>query len=578
MRFCLLALDYDGTIAESGRLDRDVAAALAEARDRGVAVVIVSGRTLSDLRAVSGGLTWADAFVGEDGAVVAFPGGDSRLLCREASPVLRRALDEAGIPYSVGECVVEADAADAPRILPLVRSLELPLGLHFNRGRLMVLPYGVSKATGLREVLRAFRLSSHNALAIGDAENDHPLLEACEVGAAVAWGSKALQASADDIVPGTGPAAVAPYVLRLLEDMKLPASRRVPSQVTLGRTLEGSTVTLAVRDSNILVAGDPRSGKSWAVGLACEQLIVLGYSLCIVDPEGDYAPLETLPGVVVVGGQHSLPAPHEITRVLHHPDISVVIDLSRAAHQAKIDYLRTLLPVLLRFRARTGLPHRVVIDEAHYFLDRPDAADFVDVDLGGYVLVTYRVSDLHPTLLATMDAVVMTHTSDPREVATLATIAGPGHEESLGALLGDLAIDEAALVRASRGDEVRAERFRLAPRLTAHVRHRTKYRDVPLPAEHAFVFTKHGRAWGAPVRTLRTLIQSMEHAPVEIVEGHASRLDFSRWIGDVFGDFPLAEDLRDLEERHARGEVVDLKRALVEAISLRYEVVSPVSA
>ena len=44
------------------------------------------------------------------------------------------------------------------------------------------------------------------------------------------------------------------------------------------------------------------------------------------------------------------------------------------------------------------------------------------------------------------------------------------------------------------------------------------------------------------------------------------------------GDFPLAEDLRDLEERHARGEVVDLKRALVEAISLRYEVVSPVSA
>ncbi|MFP5356004.1 MAG: HAD family hydrolase [Gemmatimonadota bacterium] len=56
------------------------------------------------------------------------------------------------------------------------------------------------------------RLSAHNTLAIGDAENDHELLRLAEVGGAVAWGSRALRAAADVIVEGEGPAAVAAYI------------------------------------------------------------------------------------------------------------------------------------------------------------------------------------------------------------------------------------------------------------------------------------------------------------------------------------------------------------------------------
>ena len=62
--------------------------------------------------------------------------------------------------------------------------------------------------------------------------------------------------------------------------------------------------------------------------------------------------------------------------------------------------------------------------------------------------------------------------------------------------------------------------------------------------------------------------------PREVLDRHALRNDFSRWIAEVFGDQPLAADLHDLEERHRRGEVVDLRTALEEAISLRYEVAS----
>ncbi len=575
MKLGVLAVDFDGTIAEGGRICADVRAALAEVRERGIVIVMATGRILEDLHDVAGDVSFADAIVAENGAVVAFPGAPPRLLCPETSSVFTRALGRDGVRFRSGRCIIEADAGDAARILSVIRALELPLVQIFNRGRVMALPPGVCKSAGLREVLRALRLSPHNALAIGDAENDYDLLEACEHGAAVEWGGRALKEVADGLVPGAGPADVARYIRRAIETMRLPDARAMRRSVTFGRTRDGRAVALAVRGRNLLVAGDPRSGKSWAAGLACEQLVLLGYSLCIIDPEGDYASLEALPGVVAFGGIAPLPAAREVTRALRHPDLSVVVDLSRLAHAAKAEYLGKLLPDLVRLRDRTGLPHRILVDEAHYFLHRPDASEFIDFEVGGYALVTYRVSDLHPSVLATMDAVIMTHTSDPHELATLASLAGRDGDAAWAGLLGGLAIDEAALVRATGTEGAQVERFRLASRLTAHVRHRAKYRDVPLPKERAFVFTLGGTPCGGPARTLRAFIAGISRAPAEAVDAHARRGDFSRWIADVFGDRPLALEVRELEERHRRGEVIDLATALVESVSLRYEVGPP---
>jgi hypothetical protein len=58
-----------------------------------------------------------------------------------------------GIRHQFGQCVVEADADAAPQVVEIIRSLDLPLGITFNLGRLMVLPRGVSKASGLQEAL-----------------------------------------------------------------------------------------------------------------------------------------------------------------------------------------------------------------------------------------------------------------------------------------------------------------------------------------------------------------------------------------------------------------------------------------
>jgi len=50
----------------------------------------------------------------------------------------------------------------------------------------MVLPSGVNKASGLQVALNELRLSPHNSVGVGDAENDHVFLSTCECSVAVA--------------------------------------------------------------------------------------------------------------------------------------------------------------------------------------------------------------------------------------------------------------------------------------------------------------------------------------------------------------------------------------------------------
>jgi len=70
VRFSVLALDYDGTIATDGALDPKVRHAIADVRARGIPVILVIGRILDDLRRLVGDLRFVDAVVAENGAIV----------------------------------------------------------------------------------------------------------------------------------------------------------------------------------------------------------------------------------------------------------------------------------------------------------------------------------------------------------------------------------------------------------------------------------------------------------------------------------------------------------------------------
>ena len=572
MKLSVLALDYDGTLTSGDKLHPDVRDAIAEARTRGITVLLVTGRILEELRRVTGDLHFVDGVIAENGAVVHFPdSGHTSLLAPLVPPAYLAGLKQRGIAFTPGQCLIDGDAADAPAMLDIIHALELPLVLLFNRGRVMTVPQGVSKATGLHVALDMLRLSVRNTLAVGDAENDHELLRLAEVGAAVEWGSAALRAAADVTVPGSGPVSVGAFIRHVAADGRMPVPPKARRRLHLGYTEDGREFSLAVRGRNVLVAGDAKSGKSWIAGLFCEQLILHGYCVCVIDPEGDYRSLEALPGVTILGGEDPPPSPRALLRALRYPDRSVVIDLSHVAHDEKIDYIRAVLPALNVLRRRTGLPHRLVLDEAHYFLHDAGAHHLLDLETNGYTIVTYCASRLPPELVAATEVMIVTCESNPLEVDALCKqcAACPPGNAAVARMISHLPLGQAVALPITEEAGGQRRLFTIGRRLTPHVRHRQKYVDVPVTESRAFHFG--GETGSVRARTLRQFVAVLERSRPAVLDGYLRRGDFSRWIAGVFGDFALAEELRTHEERYRTSKPPDTLPEMVEAIRARYD-------
>jgi len=277
-----------------------------------------------------------------------------------------------------------------------------------------------------------------------------------------------------------------------------------------------------------------------------------------------------LPNVITLGGTDPPPHARELLRALRHPDVSVVVDLSKLSHAEKTEYLRTLLPLLATIRRQTGLPHKILVDEAHYFLPATDGIAAIDAELGGYILVTYRISALDPAIRATDDSVVLvTRETDPLELEAFRRICRPCAQASSVDVFSTLSTNEVALLPGAEESRGEIRRFRLAPRLTAHVRHQMKYLDMPVPDNQAFIFSDNGA--GPRVRTLKSLVGIISTLPPAQLEGHLRRHDFSQWIEDVFRDRPLAAHVRTIEAGIGREPAGLVVQSIAQAIRARYE-------
>ena len=113
-------------------------------------------------------------------------------------------------------------------------------------------------------------------------------------------------------------------------------------------------------------------------------------------------------------------------------------------------------------------------------------------------------------------------------------------------------------------------RFKVAPRMTPHVRHRHKYADLPVPRRQQFVFTA---APGTPAAvSLAGFVSIVEQLDGAALDDHLRRHDFSRWLSEVFGDEALARAVASVEDAHALGTSADAGGAVVAAIRERYVV------
>jgi hypothetical protein len=536
--------------------------------------MLVTGRRLDDLRRVAGALDFVDGVVAENGALVHFPdGGLTTTVAPPIPPAFAARLQKQGIPFDTGQCLVEADARFAPQMLDAIRELELPIVLVFNRSRVMALTQGVSKATGLSAALETLRRSPRNAVAVGDAENDHELLRLAEVGAAVEWGSPSLRAAADIVIAGDGPRAVGDFIRRISSTGRLPTPERARRRLIVGHTEDGHEFSLGVRGRNVLIMGETNSGKSWLAGLLCERLILHGYSLCVIDPEGDYRSLDALPGVRVLGGEDDPPAPRGLLHALRYPDRSVVIDLSCMEHKEKLDYIRSVLPALNVMRRRMGTPHRIIVDEGHYFLRDAVKDGLLDLDFNGYTVVTYWPSQLPKELVAATEVILVTRESNREEIdalrghCTACEHVSPSAWDVLPALKLDQAVALPVTAEVASGLQL----FTIGERLTPHVRHRQKYVDVPVRDDRAFVFRVDSRAAMSRAHTLREFVIALEELGTTRAEEYLRRGDFSRWIADVFGDHALARELRGYEREYVQSSSSDALNRIIGAVRSRYE-------
>ena len=172
----------------------------------------------------------------------------------------------------------------------------------------------------------------------------------------------------------------------------------------------------------------------------------------------------------------------------------------------------------------------------------------------------------------TSDAVVMvTHETDPLEAETIRGLCRLPPGVTVGPeVFRSLALNEVALLPGAEESQGRIRRFQVAPRLTAHVRHQTKYLDMPVAESQAFVFSVGGRP-GPRANTLKRFIGLLAALPVGEIAGHLGRRDFSRWIDEVFRDGPLAAHVRKIEERAGEEDTRDSVEAIAQAIRARYE-------
>jgi hypothetical protein len=81
----------------------------------------------------------------------------------------------------------------------VIRDLGLELNI-ITKGAVMVLPPNINKAAGLQAALAELKLSGHNVVGVGDAENDHAFLQSCGCAAAVSNALPMVKTSADIVL------------------------------------------------------------------------------------------------------------------------------------------------------------------------------------------------------------------------------------------------------------------------------------------------------------------------------------------------------------------------------------------
>jgi hydroxymethylpyrimidine pyrophosphatase-like HAD family hydrolase len=556
MRFTAVAIDYDGTLAENGTVRPSTVAALERLIASGRKFILVTGRILHELLSIFPQANLCARIIAENGAVLYRPASrEQRLLAEPVSMPLVEALQRKGVtPLQVGDSIVATVRPHEVTVLEVIRDLGLEHHVVFNRESVMVLPPGVTKASGLKSALDELKLSPHNAIGIGDSENDHALFQASELAVAVGSAVSTLRDAADLVTKEENGSGTVELLSALIaDDLADRSDRLIRHHVELGSSVDGSPATMSPVGENLLIAGTSGSGKSTFAHGILERLIDRGYQVCVIDPEGDY---ESIEHTIVFGNARRGPSVPEIVTALDNPDAQVIVNLVGLPLEDRPSFFLELLPHIQGRQAQSGHPHRILVDETHHlFPSKWQPSAELMRDMNGMLFVTVHPDQVSQPVLQAVNTVVALGDEPFRTLQSFG--------ERKGAILQGtstpLNSGQAMIWRCK--DDLAPSTFVMALSNAERRRHRRKYAEGELPPERSFYFRGPEGKLNLRAQNLIVFRQLAEGVDDVTWLHHLRKGDYSRWMETAIKDPSLArmvhqvEDMLSLSPRESRQRV-----------------------
>src|SRR2546423_1643854 len=565
MRYVCLACDYDGTIAQDGVCAPKTIEALKRVSASGRKLVLVTGRELNDLRQVFPDFSLFDRIVAENGALLYRPATkDQKVLAEGPPPEFVEELRRRGVtPVSVGQCIVASWHPFETTILEVIREQGLELQVIFNKNAVMVLPSGVNKASGLQVALDELRLSPHNAVGVGDAENDHIFLKLCECSVAVANALPAIKERADFVTSASHGAGVEQLIEKILsEDLASLAPRLKRHEILLGRTEGGDEFRLEPYGSRVLIAGPSGAGKSTTVLALVERLVEKQYQVCLFDPEGDYDDFEQF---VTLGGPERVPGVSEVLEVLNTRGQSLGINLLGVTLSDRPAAFMSLLARIQELRGRTGRPHWIIIDEAHHLLPSTlDSASLtIPKDLSSAALVTVHTENVAREILSAVNGIIAIGPDPARVIRQFKAGAAKDLPQTA---LPEPPYESGDAVVWLFSDSAQPVKVQVEPAKAELRRHRRKYASGELGEDKSFFFRGPQGKLNLRAQNMNMFAQLAEGVDEETWAYHLRRADYSRWLRDSVKDQNIADEVSKIEENRglppaaSRAQILDAIR------------------